>query len=91
MRATKLAVVAAVALVSGAAAFGQSGHRAGPGPAIKWGPAPAFLTAGARIAVLSGDPSSASDVAWLSCSGETSPSILTWSSIISGSSSGMVN
>jgi len=61
MRATKLAVVAVVALVSGAAAFGQPGHRAGPGPSIKWGPAPAFFPAGARIAVLAGDPSSAGE------------------------------
>jgi quercetin dioxygenase-like cupin family protein len=57
MRTVRLAVVAVAALVSGAAAFGSAGHGAGPAPAVKWGPAPPFLPAGARIAVLSGDPS----------------------------------
>ena len=57
MRTIRLAVVAAVALISGAAAFGQSSHGMGSDPSVKWGPAPPFLPAGARIAVLSGDPS----------------------------------
>jgi quercetin dioxygenase-like cupin family protein len=58
MRTLRLAVVAAAALVSGAAAFGNPSHVSGPAPAVKWGPAPPFFPAGARFAVLSGDPSS---------------------------------
>ena len=57
MRTLRLAVVAVAALVSGAAAFGNPGHTTGPAPAVKWGPAPPFFPAGARFAVLSGDPS----------------------------------
>lgn len=53
----RLIVVGALALVSGAAAFGRSGS-AGPAPAVKWGPAPPFFAAGAKFAVLQGDPSS---------------------------------
>lgn len=57
MRTVRLAIVAVAALISGAAAFGQPSHGVGSDPAVKWGPAPPFLPAGARIAVLSGDPS----------------------------------
>ena len=53
----RLLVVGALALVSGAAAFGQAGSGAGTAPAVKWGPAPPFFPAGARFAVLEGDPS----------------------------------
>ena len=55
----RMAVVAAVGLVSGAAALGQGGHGPAPAPAVKWGPAPPFFAAGARFAVLQGDPSQA--------------------------------
>jgi len=57
MRAMQLAVVAALAAVSGAAALGQTDHGSGPAPAVKWGPAPPFFPAGARFAVMQGDPS----------------------------------
>jgi quercetin dioxygenase-like cupin family protein len=57
MRSVRLAVVAVAALLSGAAAFGPPGHRAAPAPAVNWGPAPPFFPAGARFAVLQGDPS----------------------------------
>ena len=54
----RTAVVVAACLVSGAtAAFGQASHGSGPGPAVKWGPAPPFFAAGARFAVMQGDPS----------------------------------
>jgi len=58
MRAVRLAVVGVIAVLSGAAAFGQARHGAGPAPAVKWGPAPPFFAAGARFAVMSGDPGS---------------------------------
>jgi len=54
----RLIAVGALALVSGAAAFGQAGSGSSPAPAVKWGPAPPFFPAGARFAVLQGDPSS---------------------------------
>jgi quercetin dioxygenase-like cupin family protein len=57
MRSGLLVVVAAVGLVSVAATFGQAGHGSSPTPAVKWGPAPPFFAAGARFAVLQGDPS----------------------------------
>ncbi len=57
MKMVKLAALAAAALVAGAAAFGPEGGM-GPAPAVKWGPAPPFLAAGARFAVMQGDPSS---------------------------------
>jgi quercetin dioxygenase-like cupin family protein len=47
--------------VSAAAAIGQSGHGSGPAPEVKWGPAPPFLSAGARFAVLQGDPSASGE------------------------------
>ncbi len=53
----RMAIVLALGLVSGAAAFGRSDHGTGPAPAVKWGPAPPFFPAGARFAVLQGDPS----------------------------------
>ena len=52
----RLIAVGALALVSGAAAYGEAGRGAGPAPAVKWGPAPPFFPAGARFAVLQGDP-----------------------------------
>ncbi len=61
MRAMRLAVVGLVAVVSGAAAFGPALGKAGPAPAVKWGPAPPFLPAGARIAVMAGDPSASGE------------------------------
>jgi quercetin dioxygenase-like cupin family protein len=61
MRAMRLAVVGLVAVVSGAAAFGPAIGKAGPAPAVKWGPAPPFLPAGARIAVMAGDPSASGE------------------------------
>jgi quercetin dioxygenase-like cupin family protein len=56
MRTVRLAVVAAVALVLGAASFGHVASAAGPAPRVKWSPAPNFLPAGARFAVMAGDP-----------------------------------
>ncbi len=61
MRIERLALVALVALVSGAAVLGPRVVGAGPAPAVKWGPAPPFLPAGARIAVMAGDPSAAGE------------------------------
>ena len=57
MRAVRLAAVAAVALISGAAAFGSAGHGVAAAPSPNWGPAPPFFPAGARFAVMQGDPS----------------------------------
>jgi quercetin dioxygenase-like cupin family protein len=54
-----MAAVVAAGLVSAAATFGQAGH--GPAPAVKWGPAPPFFAAGARFAVLQGDPSASGE------------------------------
>ncbi|HTT67796.1 MAG TPA: cupin domain-containing protein [Gemmatimonadales bacterium] len=54
MRTIRLAAVAAAVLVLGLAAFQLA---AGPTPAVKWGPAPPFFPAGARFAVVQGDPS----------------------------------
>jgi quercetin dioxygenase-like cupin family protein len=51
MRTTALALLA---LVFTSAAGAQT-----PPPALKWGPAPPFFPAGARFAVLQGDPSQA--------------------------------
>jgi len=58
MKLARLAAIAAVALVAGAAAFAPTEGGMGPAPAVKWGPAPPFLAAGARFAVMQGDPSS---------------------------------
>ena len=57
----RMAVVVAVGLVSAAATFGRSGHGAGPAPEVKWGPAPPFFSAGARFAVMQGDPSASGE------------------------------
>jgi len=57
----RMAAIVAVALVSGAAAFGPAGHGASPGPAVKWGPAPPFFAPGARFAVMQGDPSASGE------------------------------
>jgi len=57
MRTVGIAVVAMAALASGAAVFGPRVVGAGPAPAVKWGPAPPFFPAGARFAVVQGDPS----------------------------------
>jgi len=54
MRTIRLAAVAAAVAVLGISAFKLA---AGPAPAVKWGPAPPFLAAGARFAVMAGDPS----------------------------------
>ncbi len=54
----RLMVVAALALVPAQAALAQSSHASGAAPAVQWGPAPPFFPAGARFAVLQGDPSS---------------------------------
>lgn len=51
-----ITVVAALAAVTTAAKFGRAVREGEPAPAVKWGPAPPFLAAGARIAVLQGDP-----------------------------------
>ncbi len=52
-----ITVVAALAAVTTAAKFGQAVSGSGPAPAVKWGPAPPFFPAGARFAVMQGDPS----------------------------------
>jgi quercetin dioxygenase-like cupin family protein len=57
MRTVGIAAVAMAALVSGAAVYGPRVIGAGPAPAVKWGPAPPFFPAGARFAVVQGDPS----------------------------------
>jgi quercetin dioxygenase-like cupin family protein len=59
MRTVRLAVVAVAALVSGAAAFGPARHAMGANPAVNWGPAPPFFPAGARFAVMQGNPGAA--------------------------------
>jgi len=51
-----LAFLAALALLPAHAALAQNGGGAAPAP--QWGPAPPFFPAGARFAVLQGDPSS---------------------------------
>ncbi len=60
MRVLHLAVAAVVAAASAAPAFAQSNHGGGA-PAVKWGPAPPFFPAGARFAVLQGDPSASGE------------------------------
>ena len=51
-----LSVTAALGLIVASPARGQTSHVAAPAPAVNWGPAPPFLPAGARFAVLQGDP-----------------------------------
>jgi quercetin dioxygenase-like cupin family protein len=53
--ARPLVLIAAFGLVPAAAARAQMDHPAAA-PAVTWGPAPAFFPAGARFAVLQGDP-----------------------------------
>jgi quercetin dioxygenase-like cupin family protein len=55
----RIAVAVAAGLGLGAAAYGQTGHDSSPASAVNWGPAPPFLPAGARFAVLQGDPGQA--------------------------------
>lgn len=57
MRGTPLAVVAVLGLVSAAPLLAQSHAMGVPAQSVKWGPAPPFFPAGARFAVLEGDPS----------------------------------
>lgn len=52
-----LALAAALALPVHLAAQGAGATTAAKQPALKWGPGPASLPAGARMAVESGDPS----------------------------------
>jgi ChrR Cupin-like domain len=67
MRKSMVGVVAAVALAlwTGARASDEKGHGSDKGHVlvrpddIKWGPGPAGLPAGAKIAVLTGDPAKA--------------------------------
>ena len=57
--AHRSSLAVALGLVAALPAQGQTTHTAAPAPAINWGPAPPFLTAGARFAVLQGDPGKA--------------------------------
>ncbi len=54
----RMIAIAALALLPAQAALAQSSHGNGAAPAVQWGPAPPFFPAGARFAVLQGDPSS---------------------------------
>jgi quercetin dioxygenase-like cupin family protein len=56
---SRIALIAALALLPAPAAFGQAPHALSTGSAVQWGPAPPFFAPGARFAVLEGDPSSA--------------------------------
>ncbi len=53
----RLMVIAALALLPAQAALAQTSDGGGAAPAVQWGPAPPFFPAGARFAVLQGDPS----------------------------------
>lgn len=57
----RLVVIAALALLPAQAALAQSGNGSGAAPAVNWGPAPPFFPAGARFAVLQGDPSASGE------------------------------
>jgi quercetin dioxygenase-like cupin family protein len=52
----RICTIALLCSVAAAPAIAQSPHSAA---AVKWGPGPAFLPAGARLAVLQGDPGKA--------------------------------
>jgi quercetin dioxygenase-like cupin family protein len=52
-----LAIAASLGLVSAVAFSQTTDHTSGPNPAVNWGPTPPFLPAGARFAVMQGDPS----------------------------------
>jgi len=60
MKKLMLAGAWVVAVISVAAAQGTGGEK-NAGQPIKWGPAPAVFPAGAKMAVLSGDPSKAAE------------------------------
>ena len=53
----RLAVLMALSLLPAQAALAQAGNGGGAAPAVNWGPAPPFFPAGARFAVMQGDPS----------------------------------
>jgi quercetin dioxygenase-like cupin family protein len=53
----RIVVLAALAILPAQAALGQTVHALDAGSAVRWGPAPPFFAAGARFAVLEGDPS----------------------------------
>jgi quercetin dioxygenase-like cupin family protein len=59
MRVLLLPVALATVCVSSLAAQGPSAKAAAPATALKWGPAPDVFPAGAKMAVVSGDPSKA--------------------------------
>jgi hypothetical protein len=52
----RLLAFALVALAGAAAADTETHHTLSSGSAVKWGPAPAVLPAGAKFAVIDGDP-----------------------------------
>jgi quercetin dioxygenase-like cupin family protein len=60
---TTLGLVLAASLGIAPAALGQAGDHgmSGAAPAVNWGPAPPFLSRGARFAVMQGDPSSSGE------------------------------
>jgi len=55
----RLAVAVALGLASAAPLLAQTDHMGASAPSVKWGPAPPFFPAGARFAVIQGDPSQA--------------------------------
>lgn len=57
MRTSLGLAIAALGLVPAVAFSQTSDHMSGAAPAVNWGPAPPFLPAGARFAVMQGDPS----------------------------------
>ncbi len=60
MKITRLAAVASLALgitLSAGLSFAQNAHAVVAADKVQWGPAPAALPAGARLAVLEGNPS----------------------------------
>ena len=58
---TRLAFLVALSLLPAQAVLAQAAHSGGAAPAVNWGPAPPFFRAGARFAVMQGDPSSAGE------------------------------
>lgn len=56
---SRFMLIAALALLPAQAALAQAGNGGGAAPAVNWGPAPPFFPAGARFAVMQGDPSAA--------------------------------
>ncbi len=55
--ASRFILAAACAVAAASPAYGQARHAGSGAPALHWGPAPAVFPAGARFAVLQGDPS----------------------------------